>query len=314
MDYIVIDGCSTDRSVEIIKKYEDTIIENSHESNEIGDLKFSKGNHLDASLNRCSGTSFRWISEKDRGHGEALNKGFSLARGEILAWINSDDMYHPGALNSVNGIFAAFPEISWLTGKSSWWDKSGRQVDSSVQYKNMLDFLAGRYQWIQQESTFWRRSLWQKAGGFINTSYKYMVDGELWCRFFLISELWHVAECLGGYRVHESNRARLNYAEIIREMERAVSELAGKAPIESIRLAEILRRREYGKLSSEITNAVNYRIVEQKDGTWQKFAKNYFVQYFMDLENSARNEVNEIKSSRTYLLARRLASVVRGFR
>lgn len=191
IEYIIVDGGSSDGSVEIIKKYENKLA--------------------------------LWISENDRGHGNALNKGFSHSSGEIMAWINSDDKYTPGSLSIVAEIFEKFPHVMWIVGCNSWWNQDGLMTRSARTQKNIYDFLLGRYQWIQQESVFWRRGLWEQAGGYINEDYKYMVDGELWTRFFLHAELYSVDSILSGYRVHAENRARKNYHICLTEMDKAVS-------------------------------------------------------------------------------------------
>jgi len=193
LEYVIIDGDSSDGSVDIIKKYE---------------------NHL-----------HYWISEKDEGHGHALNKGFSHTTGEIMAWMNSDDMYTPWCFKVVSEIFSSFPQIMWISGISSNWNSRGAMFGAKKVTKNKFDYLLGEYRWIQQESVFWRRELWEKAGGEINQNYKFMVDGELWSRFFLHDPLYSVDSILGGYRIHSSNRARLNRSDCVHEMDRAISEM-----------------------------------------------------------------------------------------
>ena len=175
LDYIVIDGGSKDDSVDIIRKYSDKLA--------------------------------YWISEPDLGHGHALNKGFERSSGEIMAWLNSDDLYVPWTLRTVAEIFAQRPEVEWITGINTHWDEQGRITNAFHTYKNIYDFLIGRYDWIQQESTFWRRSLWERSGGFINEFYSLMVDGELWSRFFLSAELYHAKCVLGGFRMWGGNRS-----------------------------------------------------------------------------------------------------------
>ncbi len=209
LEYIIIDGGSTDNSLEVIKKYESYLT--------------------------------YWTSEPDSGHGNALNKGFAHATGEILGWLNSDDMYAPSAFFTIAQIFNDFHDIQWITGKNSWWDEKDRQMSTTYVYKNIYDFMIGSYRWIQQESTFWRRALWEKTGSRINEQYQYMVDGELWCRFFLLAEPWHVDAILGGYRSHSSNRAKLYYDDVNLEMKKAVSELYRICPKQIKREAQILK-------------------------------------------------------------------------
>jgi len=193
LEYVIIDGGSSDDSLDIIKRYDKQL-------------------------------SF-WVSEKDEGHGHALNKGFSHTTGEIMAWINSDDMYTPWTFRTVSEIFSAFPHVMWIVGFNSWWNCNGAMTHALRKPKNIFDYLFGKYAWIQQESVFWRRSLWEKSGGYINQNYKLMVDGELWTRFFLHEQLHSVDSILGGYRSHSDNRAKNNYSECLREMDIAITEM-----------------------------------------------------------------------------------------
>ncbi len=158
LEYVIIDGGSSDGSLNIIQSYDKQL-------------------------------SY-WVSERDEGHGHALNKGFSRTTGEIMAWINSDDMYTPWAFETVAEIFLSFPHVMWIVGFNSWWNSAGAMTHASRGPKNIFDYLLGRYAWIQQESVFWRRSLWEKAGGYVNQEYELMVDGELWTRFFLHEPLY----------------------------------------------------------------------------------------------------------------------------
>lgn len=214
LEYLVIDGGSDDGSLEIIRKHADRLA--------------------------------YWVSEPDEGHGDALNKGFRLATGDILAWLNSDDMYTPWAFAVVAEIFEQHPDIDWLVGVNALWDPHGRQVEVCQVYKNVYDFLLGDYQWIQQESVFFRKRLYEQAGGMIDTSYKLMVDGNLWCRFFEYAELHHAPVVLAGYRMHRSNRARLYWSEVNAEMHQAIESMRTRLPaqtLEGARQLQLLRSR-----------------------------------------------------------------------
>lgn len=209
LEYVLIDGGSTDDSVNIIRRYE-------------------------AKLHY-------WVSGADGGHGNAINKGFQHTSGDIMAWINSDDKYTPWSFKTVAEIFSKFPHVMWIVGFNSWWNSAGAMTSASRVPINIFDFLLGRYAWIQQESVFWRRELWDKAGGHINEDYRFMVDGELWARFFLHEHLYSVDSVLGGYRVHPENRAGHNYSECLKEMNRAIQEMRRNCSSDVLETDEQLR-------------------------------------------------------------------------
>lgn len=186
LEYIIIDGGSTDSSVEIIKKYEKYL-------------------HF-------------WCSEPDAGQYDAINKGFSHATGEIMAWLNSDDMYFPWTLKTVASIMAELLQVEWLTtSNTGFYDWHGfcTRFDKIPGYSREA-FEDGRYlpsgkrsiSWIQQESTFWRRSLWDKAGGYVSTDLKLASDFDLWSRFYLYADLYSTSSPLGGFRSQSIQRSR----------------------------------------------------------------------------------------------------------
>jgi glycosyltransferase involved in cell wall biosynthesis len=186
LEYVIIDGGSTDDTVDIIRKYE-------------SELSY-------------------WASEKDGGIYDALNKGFQKTSGEIMSWIGSDDMYHPKSFWTVAEIFSSFQDIRWLVGAATTYDEQGRAINVHESRRFVrYDFLDGDYQWLQQESCFWRRSLWEAAGSQLDTSLKYAGDFELWVRFFR-HETLHVTNALiGGFRSRSANQLSLEGYHAYRE-------------------------------------------------------------------------------------------------
>lgn len=178
LEYLVIDGGSTDGSLEIIQKHADRIA--------------------------------YWRSEPDGGHYEAVNKGLARSTGDIMAWLNADDMFCPWALRTVASVMTAQPGVTWLTSSTPLsWTCGGfcRRINSVAGYSkaSFLDSChlpnEGPYfGWIQQESTFWRRSLWEQSGGKVRTNFRLAGDFDLWARFYDHADLHVINGPLGGFR------------------------------------------------------------------------------------------------------------------
>ncbi|MET0462573.1 MAG: glycosyltransferase family 2 protein [Chitinophagaceae bacterium] len=194
LEYMVIDGGSTDGSVEIIRKYEQQL-------------------------------SY-WVSEKDKGLYDALQKGFDRATGEIMGWINSDDLYHRRAFSAVVSIFKQFPEARWIMGSNSYFNEEGdcftyeRDIFDERWSKWRLQLSKGAF--IQQESVFWKRELWLEAGGYIAQDYPLAADFELWLRFFRYDQLYSTSFLLAGFRMRKSgqlsDRFRSTYEAQVRSL------------------------------------------------------------------------------------------------
>ncbi len=129
-----------------------------------------------------------------------------------MAWLGSDDMYLPGAFSTVAQIFSQHPEVEWLTTTMpAAWNEQGQAMSvSDLKGFNRDSFFLGANSpggriytrgCIQQESTFWRRGLWERAGGRLDTSIRLAADFELWARFYEQADLYGVRALLGGYRV-----------------------------------------------------------------------------------------------------------------
>ena len=164
LEYIVVDGSSTDGSVEIIRKYSDRLA--------------------------------WWVSEKDRGQGDAINKGLEHAHGEIIAWLNSDDTYLPHTIASAVQIFEQNPDVVLVYGDMLAVDAHSETINV-LRYRQLSleDLLC--FQIIGQPAVFFRRDAYEKTGG-LDTSFHFMLDHHLWIRHGTAGENFACAGCLGG--------------------------------------------------------------------------------------------------------------------
>ncbi|MBL1212494.1 MAG: glycosyltransferase [Ignavibacteriae bacterium] len=188
LEYIIMDGGSTDGSVEIIKKYEDQLA--------------------------------YWQSKPDGGQYAAIEEGLNRGTGEIMGWINSDDRLYPQSLQTVASIFMNDNSIEWITGRPSMFNNMGEQfyrIDLSVWSQER--YLKKNYQFIQQECTFWKKVLWEKAGSKLRSELKLAGDLELWTRFFRHAYLHSVDILLGGFRKQPNQKTASFMNEYLKEAE-----------------------------------------------------------------------------------------------
>lgn len=199
LEYIIQDGGSGEDVLSILRKW-DRRLKNKE--------FLPKCNHID----------FKYFVEKDDGMYDAINKGFARSSGEIMAWINSDDFYIPHSFNTLVQVFKQFDDVDWVTGMQTLYNQSGGIIQ--VNYSNTpaysrefikrgyydRRFLKYDFSWIEQETTFWRRTLWEKIGSQINGNYKLAGDYYLWREFARHTDLVHVYSVFGGIRKHNNQK------------------------------------------------------------------------------------------------------------
>lgn len=189
LEYIVMDGGSTDGSADIIRRYADQL--------------------------------HHWVSEPDQGQSDAINRGFQRASGEILGWINSDDYLEPRSLETVAKYFVEHPECDVLNGGCRRVDACGRELgDQPVRtlHGSVASALAAWTEtWFAQQSTFWRADLWNDVGG-LDAALHYAMDYDLWHRFAARTTFHVIPEVLANYRFHDDAKCSAGWGAAVAEL------------------------------------------------------------------------------------------------
>jgi glycosyltransferase involved in cell wall biosynthesis len=174
LEYIIMDGGSTDGSVDIIKKY----------------------------ASRLAG----WVSEKDAGQTDAVNKGFARAKGEILAWINSDDTYEPGAVASAVAFLRERPEVGLVYGDANYIDENGRACGHFPAAQTDYHRLRQGYVHVPQQAAFFRADLWRQVGP-LDPSFYFAMDYDLWVRIAARSRVQYLqGQTWANFRLHGDSK------------------------------------------------------------------------------------------------------------
>lgn len=183
LEYIVIDGGSRDGTVDILRKYEGRLT---------------------------------WVSEKDKGQTDAINKGIERSTGDIIAYLNSDDVYEKDAFARVAEYFSVHPDAMWLTGKCRIIDEQDREVRRPITaYKN---FLLRHFSYslllvtnpVSQPATFWRREALREIGLFDEDQHLVM-DYHYWLRMGRKYPLEVLDAYLAGFRVYAASKTSSSF-------------------------------------------------------------------------------------------------------
>jgi glycosyltransferase involved in cell wall biosynthesis len=184
VEYLIMDGGSTDGSVDIIRRYADR-------------LAF-------------------WVSAPDGGQSAAIATGFQRATGDVLAWLNSDDIYLPGAFSRVARAFEEAPAVDFVYGARRIIDEQGRLIRSFDPPTLLHKYYFAFGQWIPQECAFWRRSLYDRVGG-VDPTLGFSLDFSLFIRMWGKGRFKKIDAELGALRSHAETKSNLIADVMLRE-------------------------------------------------------------------------------------------------
>ena len=194
IEYLVVDGASTDGSVDIIRRYADSLT--------------------------------WWVSEKDSGQSEAINKGLRRARGEIVGWLNSDDVYQPGAIAAAVVAFRSHPEAAAIYGDALAIDTEGRPFNKMhARQFSLVDLLA--FNIICQPAAFMRRTVLEQVN-YLNPAYHLLMDHLLWINMARVAPLIYVQQVWAGARYHDQAKNRTRGAAWGREANMLIDDLKSR--------------------------------------------------------------------------------------
>ena len=174
IEYIVIDGGSSDGTVDLLKKYDHKLA--------------------------------YWVSEKDKGQTDAINKGFARATGDILAWINSDDTYEPGAIAAAVKYLQEHPEAGMVYADCNFINEDGRVIGRFGSAQTDYRLLRQGYVHIPQQTMFFRADLWKQVGP-LDPSFYFAMDYDLWTRIAARSPIHYLpGQVWANFRLHTSGK------------------------------------------------------------------------------------------------------------
>jgi len=187
IEYIVVDGGSSDGSPEIIAHHEDRLA--------------------------------WWISEPDAGQTDAINKGFSRATGDIMAYLNSDDLYRPGAVGEAVDYLATHPEVGMVYGDADYINETGKVIGRFPAAQTDYKRLRRGYVHIPQQAAFFRADLWRQVGP-LDPSFQFAMDYDLWVRISALAPIHYLRRPWAAFRLHSQAKTRaaieLCWPEMIR--------------------------------------------------------------------------------------------------
>ena len=226
IEYLVMDGGSTDATLDVLRSYGDRVA---------------------------------WRSQPDAGQPDAIAKGFEAGTGELLAWINSDDRYLPGAITALVAEMEAHPEVGLVYGNGQFVDRGGSVVGPAPVEPWDLKALIDRNNYVFQPATLFRRSVYEKAGG-LDRALHYVMDYDLWIRLGQVAPVRHVDQVVAQARVYPQVKSYTGGLRRLDELTTMIRSRGGRG------LPSAFRREMWLALRGEIVAALRQRRFDRAIG------------------------------------------------
>lgn len=215
IEYIIVDGASKDNSVEIIRRYADRLA--------------------------------WWVSEKDKGHADALNKGFNRAGGDILAWLNSDDTYTtPHVVSEAVDFLQANPAVGMVYADANLTSDAGSVIGSFPAKQTSYQAMLRGSVHIPQATTFFRADLYDQVGP-LSLALFFGFDYDLWVKLAKVSDIRYLQRPWANFRLHEAGKSVVNDDRCYPDMIRVCERETGKK-FTSLHLRYWLRKTFYARI------------------------------------------------------------------
>jgi glycosyltransferase involved in cell wall biosynthesis len=196
LEYVVQDGGSSDRTLDVLQRFDPLVT--------------------------------RWVSEADDGQADAINRGFRDTTGELMAWVNSDDLLLPGSLAYVARYFVEHPDVDVVYGHRLTIDEDDRLIGTWITPRHD-DRVLTLADFVPQETVFWRRRVWEAAGGCVDPSFEYALDWDLLLRFRDAgAQIARVPRFLGAFRVHDEQKTTASHEVGLAECARLRTRVHGR--------------------------------------------------------------------------------------
>ena len=247
LEHIVIDGGSTDGTVDILRRYEDEY-------------------------------NLRWVSEPDEGQSDAINKGFRMAKGEIIGWVNSDDTYMPGAVSAAVNHLRQNPTLGWLYGDVYWIDEDSYVLrEAKGEPFDLKKLICKEFHPIQPTAFFRHQTL--KSIGYLDTSLHFVMDTDLFIRLGVEYQAGYIPQVLATRRLHAQAKSVGLITDFAPEVTLILDKLFSNDDLpEDIASARDLSyriARKYAYMYAGIAYLDSRRMKQARGNLWQALQINF---------------------------------------